>query len=183
VRSCRTILDVGANTGVAAVWFAKLIPDLQIACVEPDPRNLPLLHGNLDQNDIGAKVFECAVSTRAGHLRLGRESFAGRSSLESTGLYEHSDFIEVETRRIPDILDELGWDVVDLVKMDIEGAERDVFADAGDWLHRVRHLVLEVHANTSPAELSGFLRPHGWTALEPLGNHEEPTYFCSRGQV
>jgi FkbM family methyltransferase len=182
MHDCRTILDVGANTGVAAVWFTKLIPEVQIACVEPDPRNIPLIHANLKQNGLAARVFECAVAPRAGTVRLGRETFAGRSSLESTGLYAHSDFIQVDARRIPEILDELGWDVVDLLKMDIEGAERDVLADAGDWLNRVRHIVLEVHPNTSPEELDGFLRPHGST-LEPLGNHEEPTYFCSRSRV
>jgi hypothetical protein len=110
---------------------------------------------------------------------LGREAFAGKSSLESTGLYAHTDFVQVDARRVPQILDELGWEVLDLLKMDIEGAERDVLADAGDWLNRVRHIVLEVHPNTSPEELSGFLHPHGWT-VEPLGHHEEPTYFCSR---
>jgi FkbM family methyltransferase len=179
MHGCRTILDIGANTGVAAVWFTRLIPEVKIACVEPDPRNLPLMRRNLEQNGISARVFECAVTARAGRVRLGREAYSGQSSLESTGLYAHSDFIQVEARRIPEILDELGWDVVDLLKMDIEGAEREVLANSGDWLHRLRHIVLEVHSNTSPEELSGFLHPHGWT-LEPLGVHEEPTYFCSR---
>lgn len=53
----------------------------------------------------------------------------------------------------------LGWTPVDLVKMDIEGMERDILADGGDWLHRVGLIVLEVHQNTSPEELALYCVP------------------------
>ena len=110
----------------------------------------------------------------SGRSRLGIEPFYGKSSLEGTQLHSPQGFVDVTTRRIPEILDELGWRSVDLVKMDVEGMERDILADCGDWISRVGLIVLEVHGNTSAAELSSFLRPHGWT-LERLGSHEEPT--------
>ena len=174
-----TILDVGANIGIAAVWLKTLLPDAELACVEPDPRNLPLARLNLGKNGISAKIFECAVAPNSGRARLGIEVFKGKSSLEDAGLYPHESFIEVETRRIPEILDDLGWRHVDLLKMDIEGMERDILADGGDWLHRVGLIVLEVHENTSPEELSTLLHPHGWT-LQKLGTHDEPTYLAVR---
>jgi len=179
IRRCRTILDIGANVGIAAVWFKSLIPDAEVACVEPDPRNLPLARLNLHENGISAKVFECAVAPYRRRARLGIEDFRGKSSLEDTRLYAHRDFVEVETRRVPEILDDLGWPQVDLLKMDIEGMERYVLADGGDWLNRVRLMVLEVHQNTSREELSRLLRPHGWT-LQRLGVHEEETYLGMR---
>src|SRR5262249_5339202 len=61
IRRCRTILDVGANAGIAAVWLKALIPEAELACVEPDPRNLSLARLNLDENGISAKIFDCAV--------------------------------------------------------------------------------------------------------------------------
>jgi FkbM family methyltransferase len=172
----QTILDVGANAGIAAVWLKALIPDAELACVEPDRRNLPLARLNLADNGISARIFECAVAPYAGRTRLGIEKWTGKSSLEDVRLYPHQEFVEVETRRIPEILDELGWRRVDLLKMDIEGMERDILANGGDWLHRVGLIVMEVHENTSPEELSGLLRPYGWT-LQRLGVHDEETYL------
>jgi len=179
IHRCRTILDVGTNIGLAAVWFKALVPEAELACIEPDPRNLPLASLNLAENGITAKIFPCAVAAQTGRARLGVGDFYGKSSLEDARLHQHQEFVEVETRRIPEILDELGWHHVDLLKMDIEGMERDILADGGDWLHRVGAMLLEVHENTSPEELSGFLRPHRWT-LRRLGVHEEETYLAMR---
>jgi FkbM family methyltransferase len=175
----RTILDAGANVGFAAVWFKTLIPEAELACVEPDPRNIPLMRLNLAVNNISAKIFECAVASCAGLTRLGIEEFQGKSSLEQTGLYKHQQFVEVKTRPIPEILDDLGWQHVDLLKMDIEGMEHDVLAHGGDWLDRVGLIVLEVHQNTSAGELRRLLQAHGWT-LQRLGTHDEETYIASR---
>src|SRR5215510_9475917 len=47
ISRCRTILDIGANIGLAAVWFKALIPEAELACIEPDPRNLPLARLNV----------------------------------------------------------------------------------------------------------------------------------------
>jgi len=176
ITRCRTILDVGANAGIVAVWLKALIPEAELACIEPDSRNLPLTRLNLAENGISAKIFECAVAPYSGRTRLGIEAWTGKSSLADARLYAHQEFVEVETRRIPEILDALGWRRVDLLKMDIEGMERDILADGSDWLARVGLIALELHQNTSPEELSNLLHPHGWT-LQRLGLHDEETYL------
>lgn len=178
LTSCRTILDVGANIGVAAVWFHAIAPDARIACVEPDPRNQPLLRRNLADNGVNATVFECAASPMAGEMRLGFGLDTGWSSLEGAGLHHHVEHVPVRTRRIPHILDELGWTRVDLIKLDVEGLERDLFADAADWLPRTGRIVFELHENTSAAEIGRLLSPHGWT-LERLGREVEATFLAA----
>lgn len=177
ISRCHTILDVGANVGMAAVWFRGLIPEVYLACVEPDPRNLPLLRINLAANGIEATVFECAVAPRTGRARLGIGIDTGWSALENAGLHAHTQSLEVETRRIPEILDALGWSRVDLLKLDVEGLERDLLADGADWLCRVGLLVFELHRNTSPEEIAAILRRVGWS-MECIGNHEEATYLA-----
>lgn len=177
IGQCRTILDVGANVGMAAVWFKLLNPEVHIACVEPDPRNVPLLRDNLAANGIEAQVFECAVAPRTGRARLGIGIDTGWSSLEQCGLHTHTTFIEVDAQHIPAILDKLGWSQVDLLKLDVEGLERDLLADASEWLSRVGYIVLEVHRNTSSGEIADLLRPYGW-ALERIGHQAEETYLA-----
>lgn len=176
VTQCRTILDVGANIGMAAVWFKGVNPEAEMACVEADPRNIPLLRKNLADNGIDAKVFEYAVASNNGKARFGVGLDTGCSSLENAGLHNHSEFVEVETRRLPEILDNLGWAEVDLLKMDIEGLERDLLADSDDWLHRVKYIVLEIHQNTSIEEIASLLNPAQWTS-ERLGRVAEETYL------
>lgn len=179
VRAARSILDVGANIGAAAVWFSRIAPGAQIACVEPDPRNLPLLRRNLAGNAVNAAVFECAVAAGRGEARLGVGLDTGCSALAGTGCHVYSESVSVPTRTVPDILDELGWARVDLIKMDIEGAEREVLAGCASWLDRVGAVVLEVHPNTSPQEIGSFVSPLGWR-IERLGRIAEPTYRLAR---
>jgi len=182
ISQCQRILDVGANIGLAAVWFKGLTPKAQLACVEPDPRNLPLLQRNLAENGITARIFDCAVASQAGRARLGIEMNHGWSSLESAGFHAHTQFVEVETRRIPEILDDLGWSRVDLLKLDIEGLEREILADGGDWLPRVGLIVFELHPNHSQEEIAALLDHAGWS-MERIGFQGDPTYLAKPSRV
>jgi FkbM family methyltransferase len=177
ISRCQRILDVGANIGMTSVWFKGLNPEATLACVEPDPRNLPLLRLNLAENRIDARVFECAVATHTGRAQLGIEMNGGWSSLENAKLHAHTQFVEVETRRIPEILDDLGWTHVDLLKLDIEGLENDILADGGDWLSRVVLIVFELHPNNSEEHLTALLSRAGWS-MERIGYLGDPTYLA-----
>jgi FkbM family methyltransferase len=177
IRGCRTILDVGANIGMAAVWFRGLLPEARLACVEPDPRNAPLARINLTENAIDATVLECAVASHSGWLRLGIGPNTGWSALEGAGLHTHKEFVEVEVRRISEILDSLGWPRVDLLKLDIEGLEGEILADGGDWLSRVGLILFELHPNNSAEEIAAVFGRAGWM-MERIGYQGDPTYLA-----
>ena len=55
LSSVQTLLDLGSNIGIAALWFKLLAPQVRIACVEPDPRNLPLLEQNLRKTGVAGQ--------------------------------------------------------------------------------------------------------------------------------
>jgi FkbM family methyltransferase len=182
ISHCRTILDVGAHVGMAAVWFEGLLPGVRLACVEPDARNIPLLRKNLAENGIDARIFECAVAPHTGRLRLGIGMDTEPAAMEGTEEHTYTEFIEVEARSIPDILDTLDWPRVDLLKLDIEGLERDIIADASDWLSQVGMILFEVHHNITPTEIADLFRPYDWI-LERIGHREEETYLAHPIQV
>jgi FkbM family methyltransferase len=177
IGQCQTILDLGANIGMAAVWFKGLNPKATLACVEPDPRNLSLLRLNLAENGIDARIFDCAVATRTGPARLGTGVNHGWSSLENAGLHNHDRFVEVKTRRIPEILDDLGWSRVDLLKLDVEGLEQELFTDGGDWLSRIGLILFELHPNNSAEEIAAVLSRASWS-MERIGYLGDPTYLA-----
>jgi FkbM family methyltransferase len=183
-RSCftnppRRILDLGANIGMGTISLSCQFPDAAFVCVEPDPRNTPILGANLAANAIRATIVPKAAGPNPGRLDLRFGDNPTCSALESSQMHHLSDRTEVEVTTIPALLDEAGWDSVDLVKIDIEGSEDELLAINNGWLSRVGAILLEIHPNTTPERIGAFLASHGFT-LRRQGHGREPVYFASR---
>jgi FkbM family methyltransferase len=71
-------------------------------------------------------VYQAAIATRDGPLRMQVTHHTGSSSVSAAGLYESDSFIELPGRTLPSLMGELGDERVELLKLDIEGAEYDV---------------------------------------------------------
>lgn len=173
------IVDLGANVGFAACYFASIFPGAQMLCCEPDPRNISLLQETIQANALNATVIAAAVAPQAGRLRLRIGDNPTCSSLESTSLHNLKDSIEVELVTVPEIMERAGWDQIDILKIDIEGSEKELLESNNAWLEHVRCIVLEIHPNTSEKEIGGFLKPYGFE-LRRIGFATEPVYFASR---
>jgi len=139
----RFIVDAGANIGCASVWFASRFPSANIVAVEPDPGN----HALLDRNVAPwgrVRTVQAAVWSRAASLTIdnpGDEPWAYRVREARPG---EAAFPAVS---IGGLLAEAGEEFIDVLKLDVEGAEREIFADPGcdTWLSRTRLLFVELH--------------------------------------
>jgi FkbM family methyltransferase len=161
----RTILDLGANTGMTAVYFGRMYPGAQLACVEPVPGNLRVLEKNLELNSIQATVLAAAVDARDGHVRM--ELLAndyGHRVAASSG-DQSCETIDVPALSVPSILRRLAWPGIGLLKVDIEGHEKALFAGDCEWLRLVDAMCIECHEGFGEADLRslagrfGFLDP------------------------
>jgi FkbM family methyltransferase len=175
----RRILDLGGNIGFGSVFFSKIFPEAKFAVVEPDPRNLPLLRTNLGLNRVPATVIEGAIGSAAGTLALRFGTNPTCSSLAGTGMHDLSHSVTVTVTTVPKVMEQAGWDHVDLVKIDIEGAEEDLLAHDNQWLAKVGAIIMEVHPNTTVERLNGHLAPFGFF-LERFGAGREPVYFAKK---
>jgi len=155
----RTVADIGANIGMAAVRLSLRYPTARFVCVEPDPAATSLLERNLWLNQVSAKVIPGAVVGAPGRFHVVSDRFAGLQRVTANA--EGS----VPGYSLAGILDAAGFDTVDLVKMDIEGAEADVFAHANDWAPRVRALIAELHDGLGRNAAASLLAPHGLVPL------------------
>lgn len=167
----RTVCDVGANVGIATLWFASQAPHARIVAVEPSHSVLPLLHANVDRNSLRGRVtvLPVAAAGRRGRARLITPATGGGSSLFVTavpveeGLETPED---VEMLPLSDILDRANLATIDVLKLDCEGAEYDILASAvaDSTLRRVRHIVGEYHLvdRGSPTDLASSLRGAGF---------------------
>ena len=152
-RAPATILDLGANIGLSAIFLARLYPGSRIACVEPITDNVRLLRHNLELNGIAADVIVAAVDTADGVVTMarGERDYAHRIADAAS---QHDSLGGVPALSIPTILRRLGWSRVGLVKMDVEGHEKRLFAQSCEWLDQVDALCLEYHHHGAAEVLS-----------------------------
>ena len=142
------ILDIGSNIGASILYFHNRFPNARILGFEPHPETFAVLQQNVSGLP-HVSVFNCglgAVNTRVSvpgeSINFGAFSTAGRQR----GQKEDRKTVECDIRRVDDVLRELGIDKVDLIKIDCEGAEADVFAGlSSEILERCQWIVGELH--------------------------------------
>jgi FkbM family methyltransferase len=143
----RRVLDLGANIGLSTLFFASYFPDAEFACVEPSPDNCNVLRAVIARNQIRATVIEAAIGPEAGQIELHLSSDPTSFSLVPARASDRRVVVAQVT--VPDVLRQLGWVEVDLVKIDIEGYEQILFRRENAWLHRVKRIVGEAHAHVN----------------------------------
>ena len=173
------ILDLGANIGMGSIFLSTLFPNAQFTCVEPDPRNLPLLTENLASNNIQASIYASAIGATPGNLELRFGSDPTCSALENSPMHSLDFKTTVVVKTVENVLSEVGWDHVDLLKIDIEGSEDELLSKNNSWLEKINAIILEIHPNTTSEYIASYLKPYGFN-LRRIGWKTEPVYFASR---
>jgi FkbM family methyltransferase len=133
------IIDCGSNIGISVLYFDRLVKNARIIAVEADPMIADILRKNLSMNSVRAEVIEKAIWKTSGE----QLSFGSKGSDEGS-LYSKENTIFVESIRLKDLMNE--YEHIDLLKIDIEGAEVEVLKDAEDSLSRVHKLFVEYHS-------------------------------------
>ncbi|HEY4339702.1 MAG TPA: FkbM family methyltransferase [Steroidobacteraceae bacterium] len=145
------IIDAGANIGLASIYFANKFPHAKIIAIEPEASNFALLKMNvapypqiialqaalwhrneeIDLIDPGLGKWE-----KWGFMTEKKgpsENLAGRTC--------HA----VAAMTVDKIMADHNLKKVDILKIDIEGAEREVFSDTSSWIDRVNSVIIELH--------------------------------------
>jgi len=147
----RAIVDAGANIGTASVDFMNQYPEARVVALEPDPGNYDLLAQNLRPYGPRAIALRRALWHTSEHLSVVRGEFrdGGEWSVQVkpvTGTSSSQGLPDVAGTSLPDLLDEFQIDRVDILKIDIEGAERLLLPEPlGTMLDRVGILAIELH--------------------------------------
>ncbi len=163
------ILDIGAHIGLATLYFKKVYPQSHITAVEPHPISFALLKKNCDENMLtSVELHQAAlVDSVAKHPRLTVHTDQAGKWLSTTGVVPRAWNGEQLTTEltVPTLtLESLITGPVDVLKMDIEGAEQKVLMATQKGLHQVQELFVEFHphAGQDLAVLSRFLEESGF---------------------
>lgn len=139
----RTIIDGGGNIGLTAAFWASRFTDAVLVTLEPDKENFDLLRKNTERYP-NVHALQAGVWHRKAHLAVkdighGNNGFVVE---EVDGAVSGA----VPAYSIADILEKMAWPTVDLVKLDVEGSEKEIFsAGYEQWLPKVKVLVVEMH--------------------------------------
>ena len=173
IPDCRYVLDLGGNIGLASLFFATRFPKCQIAIVEPDKGNYELLQRNLAGLVACGRcqLFHGAVWSDNVPLVVsapleGTEFDAIQVSCASPCLEAG---VSVQGYTIASLLELSHFPHVDILKIDVEGAEVELFRGDMVWLSKVNAITIEFHADTRQiTDFDRIMRDHGFVVEEDL---------------
>jgi FkbM family methyltransferase len=141
-----TIIDCGANAGYSTVYFLHAFPKALVIAIEPDTRNFKMLELNIRQYGNRVIPVKKAVWSRSAHLRLLRGP-EGKGTEWATIVREcrPGEKQDTEGNTIDSIIRSNEINRIDIIKIDIEGAEKNIFLSRNDWIENVRGIAIEVH--------------------------------------
>lgn len=134
------ILDCGANIGLSVIYLKKLYPDSVISAFEPDKKAFDALKFNVNSFDLkDVELINKALWREETSMSFFSQGADGsRIALEN----DDKNIVKVDTLRLKSFIDK----PVDLLKLDIEGAETAVLEDSQESLANVKNLFVEYHS-------------------------------------
>jgi FkbM family methyltransferase len=151
-----TILDLGSNIGLTMAHYASVFPNTKILGIELDYDNVVVCRKN-----IGPYSDRCRVIWGAAWTENGEVTYGGTAAWSYRVGTAEKPKGRVRAFTVSSLIDLLGVSWVDFVKMDVEGAEENLLANAEPWIGRVRCLKVEVHPPYTVEACLGDLRKLG----------------------
>jgi FkbM family methyltransferase len=134
------IIDCGANIGLSIIYFKQLFPQAEITAFEPDPKIFKILKNNISSLALqNVKVHNTALWKQEGELNFYSEG-ADAGRLLKDG--DKDKPVRVKAVKLSRFIDR----PIDMLKIDIEGAEYEVLNECASALHNVQRIFVEYHS-------------------------------------
>jgi FkbM family methyltransferase len=135
------VVDVGSGIGQETVVFSNWVaPSGRVVSIEAEPATFSALRATVEQSGCeNVELIECAIMDADGEISIG----IGQHHVANSVLYGGGE--PVPARSLQSLLDQLGVDKVDFIKMNIEGAEVNALEGMGPWLGRCRAACISCH--------------------------------------
>jgi len=167
VQNPKIMVDAGAYVGDTAAYFLSEYPNLTCFAYEPMTESYDVAAINLSPYGHRAHLFRKAVAGTDGIVKV--------AGTQTGAFISDSDGEEIEAISIESIIKSLPEPQIDILKLDVEGSEVDIFrTNAEFWLPRTKGIIVETHSEEGTRIVLEILRQHAWTA-ERVRN----LYFCA----
>lgn len=146
------IIDCGANCGMSVLWWRKVFPLAKIIAIEPSSENFDALIANT-HHDSRIECIKSAIWSRRTTLHVDNpadSAWALRFSDHGADLEERPSG-QTDTITISEIIEnEVSDDNLLILKIDIEGGEKQLFSENIDWISATPLLIIETHDSLQP---------------------------------
>lgn len=183
-EKARTIIDVGAYLGETAHWFSVLFPNATVWALEPFPESFAEL---VLKSGTKIKPFNLAVTNFDGQVELHYNSISHTNGIYpinsdssdslsvaqrgEVGIKQNSTIgsVLVNARSLNSFVEEQDILEIDLLKIDVQGAEVDVLKGSGNILNRVAVVLIEIslydyyEKSSTIGDVESYLSPHGFS--------------------
>jgi FkbM family methyltransferase len=180
-----TVVDLGANEGFYTLRMKLLDPELRVAAAEPLRENAELFRGNLEANGVeGVTLLETAVTGHDGTVRI--ETLPHVGTVASTDILafprpwikaENIRPRRVTSRTLGTLLETAGIGEADILKMDVEGGEREILSGSREILRRFRRIVVECHGEDARRDIAEIVESRGFRCVYAEGKRSGDLYF------
>jgi len=180
-----TFIDIGSNKGDFSLLAAKVVEETgKVLAFEPEPDNCHWMRRSMDVNEYrNIALYDIALgdTNEQTQLYLGEKS--GWHSLIPSSISPDQDAINVQMKTLDDMLTGIDCKHVDMIKIDVEGAELKVLEGAKSTFSNNKEIILliDIHPQlgVDPAKICNFLETHGFSIHDikyPHGklNHVAP---------
>lgn len=140
------VIDAGANVGFASVYFATRWPEATVFAIEPSADNFELLRTNTAAFTNIVPIC-AAIWNRDGRINLVDPGLGawGYQTSEPSEASSGPAPVDVECITVATVMKRHGLSRIDVLKVDIESAEVEVFRNASGWIEQVNTIAIELH--------------------------------------
>ena len=153
IGTARYIIDAGANIGLFALQMVRKHPNSKIYCIEPNEGNCELLRINTSYYS-NIVIYQSALWNRNTGYKVIDTGLGDWAFTIEEAKFSNPDQL---TLTVEDVLTMNNIDVLDILKIDIEGSEMELFdSQYESWLPRVRCLIIELHDSIKHGSSTSF---------------------------
>ena len=143
-EAIQCIVDAGANIGLTSRYLSQVFTRAKVLAIEPGPENFSALQMNIGKRHSQIIPFQCALWFEKTKMKISN-TFRDRREWSLQVVTDTSGVIEAVP--LSEILQRAGFAHVDMLKMDIEGAEKSLLADLAflQALKKIKFIAIELH--------------------------------------
>ena len=140
----RIIVDAGANIGLTSIFFANKYPEARVFAIEPETSNYEIMKKNTacysNIIPIRAALWKNNTELSVFDPGLGKYGFQTMDGIEKRAALERVCGLTIDK-----LMADYNLDQIDILKIDIEGSEKEIFENASSWTGRVGVIEVEMH--------------------------------------
>jgi FkbM family methyltransferase len=140
----KLIIDAGANIGLASIYFSMKYPESKIIAIEPDRDNFNLMKKNIEPYPNIIPVLG-ALWDKNEMINLVDPGLGNWGFMVDRATSKQSNSSRIKGMTIDKIISDYNIEEIDILKIDIEGSEKEVFSDTTLWIDKVNVLIVELH--------------------------------------